>query len=227
MAVLPTFGRVVAPWICSASIGIASLAGSAYGADGPASNVLQAMTPPSQTDPTLRIGAYFGALTPQALVTTVFEPWRVHTIPSYLIDAHAIYTFYRFDNLPIEFELEGGIAKRFGNNEGGDQVEFDLIPMTRWKYFPWNDYLYTNFRLGLIGASYVTGVSDFERQFDSSGHSARFLNFLVPEFTFAPSAASAFEVFVRVHHRSGIYGLIDHVYGASNYVAGGIRFAIY
>jgi hypothetical protein len=213
--------------VCMICMALAASASGAYGADAALPEFPQPTTLPTKPPPTLRIGAYFGSLTSEALVTTVFEPWRVHPISSYLIDTHAIYTFYRLDSLPIDFELEGGIAKRFGDAAGGHQVEFDLIPMARWKYFPWNDYLYTNFRLGLIGASYVTGISDFERHFDSSGHSARFLNFLVPELTFAPSADSSFEVFVRVHHRSGIYGLIDNVHGASNYIAGGIRFAIY
>ncbi|MDJ0448785.1 hypothetical protein [Methylocystis sp. JR02] len=155
------------------------------------------------------------------------RPWDAHFVPGAMVDAHAIYTAYRFERVPLDLEIEGGVAKRFGSDAGGRQWEFDLIPMARWKYFPWNDFIYTNFRVGLIGASYVTGISDFERQFDSSHHSARFLNLLVPEFTFAPSKDAPFEVFVRVHHRSGVYGLIDGVHGASNYISTGMRFSVF
>jgi len=220
-------GAAGVPVLRAAAMGSLLVAAHAYAADLAPPDVPP--PPPSQPnpEPTLRVGGYFGVLTSQALLTTVFEPWRTHALSSYLADVHAIYTFYRLQSLPLDFELEGGIAKRFGDREGGQQFEFDLIPMARWKYFPWNNYVYTNIRLGLIGASYTTGISDFERHFDSSGHSARFLNFLVPELVLAPKANSPFEVFVRVHHRSGIYGLIDHVHGASNYVAGGIRFPLH
>lgn len=182
----------------------------------------------SNAAPTLRIGAYVGALSDQSLINiTVLRPWAPNFASGLLVDAHAVYTAYRFQSIPIELELEGGIAKRFGNSQAGQQWEFDLIPMARWTYFPWNDYVYTNFRLGLIGASYVTGISEFERQFDSSGHSSRFLNLLVPELTVSPSKEAPFEVFVRVHHRSGVYGLINGVHGASNYISTGIRFTAF
>jgi hypothetical protein len=178
--------------------------------------------------PTLRIGAYVGALADQSLINiTVLRPWRPNFASGILVDAHAVYTAYRFASIPLELELEGGVAKRFGSREAGQQWEFDLIPMARWTWFPWNDYVYTNFRLGLIGASYVTGISDFERQFDSSGHSSRFLNLLVPELTVSPYKEAPFEVFVRVHHRSGVYGLINGVHGASNYISTGIRFTAF
>jgi hypothetical protein len=178
--------------------------------------------------PTLRIGAYVGTLSDQSLINiTVLRPWAPNFASGILVDAHAVYTAYRFQTIPIELEIEGGIAKRFGSLEAGQQWEFDLIPMARWTYFPWNDYIYTNFRLGLIGASYVTGISDFERQFDSSGHSSRFLNLLVPELTVSPYKEAPFEVFVRVHHRSGVYGLINGVHGASNYISTGIRFTAF
>lgn len=182
----------------------------------------------SNPAPTLRIGAYVGELSDQSLVNiTVLRPWAPNFASGLLVDAHAVYTAYRFQSIPIELEIEGGIAKRFGNRQAGQQWEFDLIPMARWTYFPWNDYVYTNFRLGLIGASYVTGISDFERQFDSSGHSAPFLNLLVPELTVSPTKEAPFEVFVRVQHRSGIYGLIDGVHGASNYISTGVRFTAF
>ena len=48
-----------------------------------------------------------------------------HLVESYLVDAHAIYTFYRFERLPIDLEIEGGVAQRFGSYH---QTEFGLIP---------------------------------------------------------------------------------------------------
>lgn len=178
-----------------------------------------------KVEPTLRIGGYIGALSHQALASITFRrPWRTRLQSDYLADVHAIYTVHRFESIPLDLEIEGGIAKRFGQNH---QTELDLIPMARWKYWPWNDYIYTNFRLGLAGPSYVTGVSDWEKQNTGNHKGSRFLSLLIPEFTFAPSADSPFELFVRVHHRSGIYGLINGVHGASNYVSAGFRFVAY
>ncbi len=182
----------------------------------------------SNPEPTLRLGGYVGVLTNKALVDiTLLRPWRQDIQPGLIVDGHAIYTAYRFQSIPIDLEIEGGVAKRFGNAYTGNQWEFDLIPMARWKYFPWNDYIYTNFRLGLIGASYVTDVSGFERDFDSSRHGNRFLNLLIPEVTFSPSKDAPFEVFVRVHHRSGIFGAINDVHGGSNYISTGMRFTAF
>jgi len=182
----------------------------------------------SNPEPTLRLGGYVGVLTNRALVDiTLLRPWRQDIKPGLIVDGHAIYTAYRFQSIPLDLEIEGGVAKRFGNAYTGNQWEFDLIPMARWKYFPWNDYLYTNFRLGLIGASYVTGVSGFERDFDSSRHGNEFLNLLIPEVTFAPSKDAPFEVFVRVHHRSGMFGAINGVHGGSNYISTGMRFTAF
>lgn len=160
--------------------------------------------------PTLRIGAYVGALSDQSLINiTVLRPWVPNFASGILVDTLIPFTRpIGFKASPLDLEIEGGVAKRFGSREAGQQWEFDLIPMARWTYFPWNDYIDTNFRLGLIGASYVTGISEFERQFDSSGHSSRFLNLLVPEITVSPYKEAPFEDFVRVHLRSGVYGLI-------------------
>lgn len=98
--------------------------------------------------------------------------------------------------------------------------------MMRWKAFPWNKYVYTNFRVGVFGASYATGVSSWEAvNADNGGKGSRYLNFLRYEFTFAPSADSPYEVFIGLHHRSGIYGLINHSHGGSNYWITGIRFS--
>jgi len=187
--------------------------------------------PIANTAPTLRIGGYVGALSEQAIWpptscnSTLLCPWTIHFVQSYLVDGHAVYTFYRFNQVPIDLELEGGVAQRFGSYH---QTEFDLIPVMRWKYFPWNKYLYTNFRAGLIGASYATGVSSWEAQnARNGGVGSNYLNFLRLEFTFAPSVDSPYEFFVGLHHRSGIFGLINGSHGGSNYWETGMRFNIF
>jgi hypothetical protein len=176
------------------------------------------------TGPTWRIGGYLGALSHQGFINIILvHPFQTTLEPDYLADMHAVYTAYRFVSLPLDIEIEGGFAQRFGQNR---QSEFDLIPISRWKWFPWNNLIYTNFRLGLLGASYVTGISQWEIQNSHNNKGSRYLNFLVPEFTFSSSPDSSWEAFIRVHHRSGIFGLIDGVQGGSNYLSVGARFVI-
>jgi hypothetical protein len=179
---------------------------------------------PGQSDgPTWRVGAYVGAYAHQKLQKIVFEPWLVKVQPDYIADVHAVYTAYRFKRLPLDLEIEGGVAQRFGQDH---QTEVDLIPMARWKWFPWNRFVYTNLRVGLLGASYATGVSPRELASSGNDKGSRFLNFLVPELTFSGGPDSPVEVFIRVHHRSGIFGLINGDIGGSNYPSIGLRFAV-
>lgn len=180
---------------------------------------------PGQTGgPTVRVGAYGGQITTGSLLSNLFEPWTIKLRDSYIVDVHAIYTAYRFEALPLDLEIEGGLAHRFGFDHQG---EADLLPMARWKWLPWNGLVYTNVRLGLLGASYVDGVSATEVKRSGTTHGSRYLNFLVPEITFAPGPEADWEVFVRIHHRSGIYGLIDGVNGGSNYLSVGARFGVF
>ncbi len=179
--------------------------------------------------PEWRVGGFFGALShqplwpPNSCRSLLVCPWRLKLQPDYIIGGHAIYTAYRFQAVPVDIEIEAGVAQRFGRSHA---TEFYLAPILRWKAFPWNDYVYTTFRLGLVGASYTTSVSAWERSNATNGKGSRYLNYLLLEGTFAPSATSPVEAFVRLHHRSGIYGLIGGVRGGSNYVGVGLRYTI-
>ena len=173
--------------------------------------------------PRWRVGGDVGAYAHVKLEKIIFEPWRNQLQPDYIVEADAIYTVYRFKRIPLDLEIEGGFAQRFGQDH---QSEIDLIPMARWKWFPWNRFVYTNLRVGLFGASYVTGISQRELASSGNGKGSRFLNLLIPELTVSPNANSPVEIFIRVHHRSGIFGLINGDIGGSNYPAIGLRFAI-
>ncbi len=174
--------------------------------------------------PTLRIGGYLGALSEQGYLNTLYSPWRTRLEANYLVDVHAVYTVERCTRWPLELEVEAGLAKRFARDH---QTEVDLAPVARWKQFPWNEYLYTNLRVGPLGTSYVNSISSWEQENSDNGRGSRFLNFLVSELTFAPAADSTWESLITIHHRSGIYGLINGVEGGSNYISVGLRFVTF
>jgi hypothetical protein len=168
----------------------------------------------------LSIGMYFGDLFKTGLPDLLYEPQRIKFSPSYLIALNLDYRFYRFERIPLQFEGEFDVGKRFN---GANQLDIAVTPMVRWMAFPWNRLLYTNLRAGALGFSYATGISDWERQNSGDNKGSRLLQFLVVEVTFAASEHSRGEAFVRVHHRSGDYGLFDGSSGGSNYLAVGYR----
>lgn len=163
------------------------------------------------------IGGYAGVLSGSAFYETLTN---IRYRPSYIAAVDVTYSAFTFDSLPLAIDIDTTVAKRFGQDS---QWDFGIIPMARWKYFPWNDYLYTNLRVGLIGVSYVTGISPWELHWSGNDRGSQFLNYLAVEVDVAPKPESPSEFFVRVHHRSGAWGLINGTYGGSTYVTLGWR----
>ena len=200
-----------------AALAAAVLAASARAADAGLGGGAASETAPRGP---FSAGAYAGALYKSEFISIFYRPQDIDLGGSYLAAANFDYRFYEAAALPLRFEAEVDVAKRF---TGANQSELDVAPFVRWTSFPWNDALYTNVRFGALGVSYVSGISAWERQNSGNNTGSRVLHFLVPEVTFAASARAPAEFFVRVHHRSGGYGMIDGVYGGSNYLCAGFR----
>ena len=175
----------------------------------------------AQSSSNWRVGFSVGALTHQSLDGLFYQIEIPSFHSSYLVDLDGVYTLHRFQILPIDLEVQGEVAKRFGMDH---QSEVDLISVVRWKKFPWNDKLYTNFRFGFLGGSYVSSISPWEKQDSGNNTGSKFLQLLIAEFTFSPSENANYESFIGLHHRSGIFGVISGVTGGSNYFMVGMRF---
>ncbi len=120
----------------------------------------------------------------------------------------------------IEGEIGAGYRFKQSNTPEGWIALF-----LRFHGFPWNHVVYTTVALN-TGLSYVTTVPDIEKESAAErGHpdGSRLLHYLAPEFTFADPAHRDWELVVRFHHRSGVFGLFNGVWGGSNVVTGGIR----
>lgn len=111
---------------------------------------------------------------------------------------------WRSQSYPLTIELEGVGSYQFGKQS---LWEFGIVPVFRWDGFPWNDVVKTSFRFGPIGLSYTSSVSSFER---TEKGASRWLNFLVAEVSFALPDDDNDEVFVRLHHRCSIFGLMNN-----------------
>ena len=124
--------------------------------------------------------------------------------------------FWRYEKY-ISFEVEGQIGKHFNNDTFW---EFNGLIIGRWHAFPWNKYVDTSFAVG-DGLSYYTEVSKVEKKDDDDAQKT--LNYLMFELALGLPQYPQWELVVRIHHRSSVFGLYGA--GGSNYVCGGIKFS--
>ena len=117
----------------------------------------------------------------------------------------------------ISFEVEGQIGKHFNNDTFW---EFNGLIIGRWHAFPWNKYVDTSIAVG-DGLSYYTEVSKVEKEDDEDAQKT--LNYLMFELALGLPQYPRWDLVVRIHHRSSIFGLYGA--GGSNYLTGGIKFS--
>ena len=115
-----------------------------------------------------------------------------------------------------EVRAEAGAAKHGGTSTHWEAAGLLLL---RWHDLPWDEQLDTSLGIG-DGLSYATGIPVLEARRNSAA--ARLLNLLVLEASF-PLEGNSRRVVVRLHHRSGVYGLFRGVYAASNYLVVGLE----
>jgi len=118
-------------------------------------------------------------------------------------------------------QLAGNVTSRTGSHEA-TIYEFDPYLAFRWANLPWNRYVNTSFAIG-EGVSYVTSYIALEKKSNRS-NTKRFLNYLMFEATIAPPSYPRLQFLVRIHHRSGAFGLYRAKNAGSNVLGCGIRY---
>ncbi len=103
-----------------------------------------------------------------------------------------------------------------------DHFEFNAAANLRWKSLPWDRYVNTALSYGL-GPSYATQRPAIEQRSDRGP--THVLVFMPVEIAFSlPGKQNPrWEVLLRIHHRSGGYGIISDARG-SNFLTGGVRY---
>lgn len=119
----------------------------------------------------------------------------------------------------LQFELEGQAGKHFG---GQNHMEFNGLIIARWLTFPWNKHLNTSFAVG-DGLSLATEIPKLEALQQEKTN--QLLNYILVEITLSLPQTPQWSLVWRVHHRSGVYGLFNGVYGASNAMGVGLRYS--
>ena len=139
-------------------------------------------------------------------------------IDAYVVVGALSWTFARYFEEALSFELEGQVGKWCGDQHN---VEFNLPLAIRWSKFPWNHYVSTSLAYGL-GPSYATKEPAAEIDEHDSTH--KFLVYWFGEIALGPPDSNWAGVF-RIHHRSGAFGLIaDRGEGGSNTLGVGLKY---
>lgn len=137
------------------------------------------------------------------------NPFGADYTDAYLIAGALSRPYVRFRNGGLRLEAEGQLAYNFGEQ---DHWEFNAVPIVaRWQRFPWSEQVATSVAFGL-GLSYATEVPEVEVALEGESH--HWLIYWVLEFTAAPPG-SAWEVTMRLHHRSVAWGLMGDEGGAN------------
>jgi hypothetical protein len=143
------------------------------------------------------------------------EPNHAEFVDAYLAVAAVSRTLGRFSGDRLSWEAEGQVGYNFG-----DQSHWELNAAVgpRWWDFPWNDVIATSAAFGL-GLSWASEVPEVEVELE--GESEQLLIYWSMELTFGPPRGN-WAVLLRLHHRSGAFGLLADE-GGMNAVALGVR----
>ena len=128
-----------------------------------------------------------------------------------------------FYHLPIDLYVEGGISKYLEKEYGPDVYENTLYLKGYYNFKPVGNHI----RLGLAeGASYMYGTLHVEQEEakKQGGNLSHYLNYLEFSADIDMGKLTKIQAFnelyfgFMIHHRSGIFGLINNVrHGGSNY----------
>ena len=117
-------------------------------------------------------------------------------------------------------EAEVGAGRRFSS--GYHAGEGWVAGYVRYDGFPWKDRLYTTFALS-TGLNVISSFPAEETRKDDK-HRSYLLHYFSPELTFALPENPNHELVLRYHHRSGVFGTFNGVWGGSNVVSVGYRY---
>jgi hypothetical protein len=107
------------------------------------------------------------------------------------------------------FEVEGQVVKHFNIQ---DHWEINALIIARWEAFPWDKYVDTSFAFG-VGGSYATAEPEVEIL--ANGATSRFLVYLAYELALGLPEYPNIALIIRIHHRSGAWGLVADKAGSN------------
>ena len=147
----------------------------------------------------------------------LINPVGAEFIDVYLVAGALARQYAQYKDGALSLEAEGQVARYFGDQ---DHWEFNAVPVVgRWSRFPWNGRVGTTAAFGL-GLSYASELPPVEVEIE--GESQQLLVYWVMEVTAGPAQAP-WSISLRLHHRSGAWGLVADE-GGMNAVGLGLRY---
>ena len=122
----------------------------------------------------------------------------------------------------IDVEVEAGGGYQFSDSSDNDSAQIWAALYFRYSRFPWNRFIYTTVAIS-TGLNYSFNKTRFEEEEDRKNGTSKLLHYLSPEITFAHPDHKQWEGVLRLHHRSGVYGLFGCNHCGSNMVTAGVR----
>lgn len=161
------------------------------------------------------VSAYNGIYTSKTFLRTLLI-FPIETEDHYFLGLGVGREIYR-ENRHFSLELEGILAHHFGEHKNVSQHFEEIVAVLNLRYrnLPWDKYLSTTFAVG-DGFSYAT-----QRLYTEE--SKNLLNYLMFEATVRLPRYPDVGLVYRIHHRSGIFGVIGT--GGSNYYTLGLRYS--
>ncbi len=120
----------------------------------------------------------------------------------------------------IGMEWEGQVAWHSGKQSHG---EINASYTLRWLPFIWDHYLDTSFAFG-NGLSYATSDPELEIRESDDNDTNQLLYYFLVEMAFVIPRHEQYDFFVRIHHRSSVFGAIGGITAGSNFIGVGLRY---
>ncbi|MCW5747730.1 MAG: hypothetical protein KIT36_16195 [Alphaproteobacteria bacterium] len=157
----------------------------------------------------------------QSRMTDIFlrfqSPSKWHWDDTYIAALAFSRPLVRYRTL-FSIEPEIGVARRFGAADG---FETWAVIFLRWTAFPWNDYVRTSAAIA-NGASLSRDVS-INAGHLKHGRGTHLISYLSPELTLGLPSEPNWDLVVRFHHRSNVWGVFPKKAGDSQFWTAGMR----
>jgi hypothetical protein len=151
------------------------------------------------------------------LAQLMASPWNGDFRDDYFVGGALSRKLARFWTYFL-IEAELGVGGRFGNTDAGEAWGAIYF---RFDGFPWNGLVFTTAAVS-TGLNYLSKLPPAETHpGDPTSH---VLHYFSPEFTLAHPQFKMHELVFRYHHRSGVFGTFNNVWGGSNVFALGYRY---
>jgi len=174
-----------------------------------------ASAPSLAADPAgdLRLTVLAGQSTSNVWEDFFISPGSLDFVDSYLLVGALSKPLRRYFDDRLGLEVEGQVARHFGQQQ---HWELNLPVVARWHAFPWNSHVRTTAAFG-VGPSWASRVPRLEVL--HKGDSEQWLFHWFMELTLGPPD-KAWDVSLRLHHRSTAWGLAGGEGGMDSLIVG-------